>query len=113
MNAQRLMIAMISFPRGEVILASWWDDDDKRRNLMLKMSRGTGSCPELGCGNENYEDINHIHVIKYNKHFKKVLTVPKPAEKQDGDTMASSCLELSGDQAPEEPPYLCRCSELI
>lgn len=40
------------------------------------------------------------------------MTVPKPAE-QSEDTVASSRLELSGDQAPEEPPYLCRCLELI
>lgn len=46
---------------------------------MLKMSRGTGSCPELSCGNENYEDINHIHVIQIQQAF------------QEGDDSAEAC----------------------
>lgn len=41
---------------------------------------------------------------KYNKHFKKVLTVLDPAKQQPGDITASSRLELHGEWAPKNDP---------
>lgn len=58
-NAQRLMVTMISFPPGEATLASRWDDNDREGIWCWKWLEVTGSCPELCWGNEKYEDITH------------------------------------------------------
>lgn len=73
-----------------------------------KVCSGTGSCPEVVLREtRSMRTLTKLVSSKYNKRFKKVLTVVSPAEKQSGDTTASSCLELSGNWAPGQLPCLC------
>lgn len=70
--------------------------------------RSTGSGPEVVLREtRSMRTLTKLVSSKYNKCFKKALTVVNPAEKQSGDTLASSRLELSGNWAPGQLPCLC------
>lgn len=45
---------------------------------MFKMSRGTGSCPELCQGNEKYEDVKHTRVIQIQQAFQEGVDSVEP-----------------------------------
>lgn len=87
---------------GEMIMI------EKELNVEM-VCRGTGSCPEVVLREmRSMRTLTKLVSSKYNKCFKKALTVVNPAEKQSGDTAASSRLELSGNWAPGQLPSLCR-----